>query len=117
MAAQSMVSIVSLESFSCLHHLIMISRRSRSDKLLLQPLVFCSVLQTCLLGPSPCAVFFLSDMIHPKNESILIVGAGCFGVSTAYHLLQRGYTNVTVVDRAETLPAPDGASNDLNRSQ
>ncbi|KAF5322107.1 hypothetical protein D9619_001973 [Psilocybe cf. subviscida] len=54
-------------------------------------------------------------MIHPKNEGILIVGAGCFGVSTAYHLLQRGYTNVTVVDRAETLPAPDGGSNDLNR--
>ncbi|KAF5323793.1 hypothetical protein D9619_012943 [Psilocybe cf. subviscida] len=54
-------------------------------------------------------------MIHPRNDSILIVGAGCFGVSTAFHLLQRGYTNVTIVDRAETLPAPDGASNDLNR--
>ncbi|KAF8967956.1 FAD dependent oxidoreductase [Flammula alnicola] len=54
-------------------------------------------------------------MILPKNEKIVIVGAGCFGVSTAYHLLQRGYTDVTIIDRSTTLPAPDAASNDINR--
>ncbi|KAJ7209719.1 FAD dependent oxidoreductase [Mycena pura] len=51
-------------------------------------------------------------MAHRKA---LIVGSGCFGLSTAFHLLQRGWTDVTVIDRANTLPAPDGASNDLNR--
>ncbi|KAI0260175.1 FAD dependent oxidoreductase [Gloeopeniophorella convolvens] len=50
-----------------------------------------------------------------KDDSILIVGAGCFGISTAHHLLQRGYTNITVLDRSETLPAPDAASTDLNK--
>lgn len=48
---------------------------------------------------------------------IIIVGAGCFGLSTAYHLLKRGFTNVTVLDRAETLPAKDAASTDLNKSK
>ncbi|KAG6889924.1 hypothetical protein C0992_003519 [Termitomyces sp. T32_za158] len=46
---------------------------------------------------------------------IVIVGAGCFGVSTAYHLLKRGFTEVTILDRSAVLPAPDAASNDMNR--
>lgn len=54
-------------------------------------------------------------MILP-NDKILIAGAGCFGISTAYHLLKRGYKNVTVIDRATTLPAPDAASQDINKS-
>ncbi|KAJ8475385.1 hypothetical protein ONZ45_g15631 [Pleurotus djamor] len=53
-------------------------------------------------------------MIQP-DDKILIIGAGCFGLSTAYHLLQRGFTDVTVLDKAETLPAEDAASNDLNK--
>ena len=52
-----------------------------------------------------------------RSESVLIVGAGCFGISTAYHLLLRGFTDVTVVDRSETLPAPDAASTDMNKSE
>ncbi|CAE7171239.1 unnamed protein product [Rhizoctonia solani] len=44
------------------------------------------------------------------TPSVLILGAGCFGLSTAYELLQRGYQNVTIVDRAHDLPAPDAAS-------
>jgi len=52
-----------------------------------------------------------------RNEGVLIVGAGCFGLSTAYHLLQRGFTDVTVVDRSEKIPAPDAASTDLNKSE
>ena len=48
-------------------------------------------------------------------SNYLIVGAGVFGLSTAYHLLQDGQKHVTVIDRASSLPAVDGASNDLNR--
>ena len=51
------------------------------------------------------------------DSTIVIVGAGCFGLSTAYHLLKRGFTNVTVLDRAERLPAKDAASTDLNKSK
>nr|GAT57831.1 predicted protein [Mycena chlorophos] len=45
----------------------------------------------------------------------VIIGSGCFGLSTALHLLQRGWTDITILDKAPTLPAPDGASNDFNR--
>jgi len=51
------------------------------------------------------------------DSPIVIVGAGCFGLSTAYHLLKRGFTDVTVLDRAEVLPAKDAASTDLNKSK
>jgi len=50
------------------------------------------------------------------SDKIVIVGAGCFGISTACHLLKRGYTDVTVLDRSASLPAPDAASSDFNRS-
>ncbi|KAL0581348.1 hypothetical protein V5O48_000724 [Marasmius crinis-equi] len=53
-------------------------------------------------------------MVLPEHK-IVIVGAGCFGISTAYHLLKRGFTDVTVIDRSEVLPARDAASNDFNR--
>lgn len=56
-------------------------------------------------------------MVPKHSEAIIIVGAGCFGISTAYHLLQRGYTDVTVLDRSEELPAPDAASTDINKSE
>ncbi|KAJ7647653.1 FAD dependent oxidoreductase [Roridomyces roridus] len=49
------------------------------------------------------------------DRKTLIVGSGVFGCSTALHLLKRGWTNVTIIDKASTLPAPDGASNDINR--
>jgi len=54
-------------------------------------------------------------MILP-DDKVVIVGAGCFGLSTAYHLLKRGFEDVTVLDQSMTLPAPDAASNDFNRS-
>ncbi|KAF9268707.1 FAD dependent oxidoreductase [Marasmius fiardii PR-910] len=53
-------------------------------------------------------------MVFPESK-ILIVGAGVFGTSTAYHLLKRGFTDVTVIDRSDVLPAKDAASNDFNR--
>ncbi|KAF7321586.1 DAO domain-containing protein [Mycena kentingensis (nom. inval.)] len=49
------------------------------------------------------------------TRRVVIVGSGCFGLSTAFHLLKRGWTDVTVLDKAPSLPAPDGASNDFNR--
>jgi sarcosine oxidase/L-pipecolate oxidase len=56
-------------------------------------------------------------MVSQHSEAVIIVGAGCFGISTAYHLLQRGYTDVTILDRSEKLPAPDAASTDINKSE
>jgi sarcosine oxidase/L-pipecolate oxidase len=55
-------------------------------------------------------------MVCGKEEPVLVVGGGCFGISTAYHLLKRGFKNVTVVDRSDVLPAPDAASTDLSQS-
>ncbi|KIY68064.1 FAD dependent oxidoreductase [Cylindrobasidium torrendii FP15055 ss-10] len=49
------------------------------------------------------------------TDPIVIIGAGVFGISTAYHLLKRGYTDVTVLERAPELPPADGSSNDFNR--
>jgi len=49
-----------------------------------------------------------------KESSILIVGAGVFGLSTALHLAQDGYTNITVLDR-ENVPSLYSAGNDLNK--
>lgn len=34
-----------------------------------------------------------------KEDSIIIVGAGIFGLSTALHLASSGYSDVTVFDR------------------
>lgn len=34
-----------------------------------------------------------------KQDPIIIVGAGIFGLSTAIHLAQRGYDSVTVFDK------------------
>jgi sarcosine oxidase/L-pipecolate oxidase len=43
----------------------------------------------------------MADISLEKDESILIIGAGVFGLSTALHLGQRGYTNVTVIDKQD----------------
>jgi sarcosine oxidase/L-pipecolate oxidase len=57
-----------------------------------------------------------------KKQRVVIVGAGCFGLSTAYYLLGGDnesaspprYT-VTVIDSSPTVPAPDAASSDINK--
>lgn len=51
------------------------------------------------------------------SSKIVIVGSGCFGISTALHLLRRGYKDVIVIDRAPELPAADAASTDINKSE
>lgn len=51
----------------------------------------------------------------PKpTDSIIIVGAGVFGLSTARELSKRGYSNITVLDRFPP-PAIDGSSVDISR--
>ncbi|KAH6873808.1 FAD dependent oxidoreductase [Thelonectria olida] len=57
-----------------------------------------------------------------NTDPIIVVGAGIFGLSTVIHLAQRGYTNVTLVDKQpyeETLysyfEGCDGASADINK--
>jgi sarcosine oxidase/L-pipecolate oxidase len=48
------------------------------------------------------------------DDPIVIVGAGVFGLSTALELCQRGYKNITVLDRMLP-PVPDGSSVDISR--
>lgn len=49
-----------------------------------------------------------------KSESIIVVGAGTFGLSTAWHLARAGYTDVTVIDRHDA-PSIASAGYDLNK--
>lgn len=50
------------------------------------------------------------------RPSVLIVGAGEFGASTALALLRSGrYGKITILDRASQLPAMDAASCDINK--
>lgn len=50
-----------------------------------------------------------------KDEPIIIVGAGVFGLGLAYELAAvRGYTNITVLDRHQP-PVADGSSVDVSR--
>lgn len=49
-----------------------------------------------------------------KSDSVLVVGGGTWGASTALHLARRGYTNVTVLDPYK-IPSPISAGNDINK--
>ena len=44
------------------------------------------------------------------NPSVVVVGAGALGLSTAYHLTARGATNVTVIERGQIAGASSGLS-------
>ncbi|KAL4898972.1 hypothetical protein BDW74DRAFT_171818 [Aspergillus multicolor] len=64
----------------------------------------------------------MSPQLTSKAAPIVIVGAGVFGLSTAIHLAERGYTNVKVLDKQpyhETLysydKGCDAASADTNK--
>lgn len=69
--------------------------------------------ETC---PPPSTLHTSASRTTPSSK-IVIVGSGCFGISTALHLLRRGYTDVTILDRSPVLPAPDAASTDINKSE
>lgn len=49
-----------------------------------------------------------------KNQRIVIIGAGVFGLGAALRFREEGYTSVTVLDRSMP-PVPDGSSNDISR--
>ncbi|RJE18745.1 fructosyl amine oxygen oxidoreductase [Aspergillus sclerotialis] len=49
-----------------------------------------------------------------QTSSVLIIGAGTWGTSTALHLARRGYKNVTVLD-AYPIPSAISAGNDVNK--
>lgn len=49
-----------------------------------------------------------------KDKSVLIIGGGTFGSSTAYHLSQRGYKSIKVLDRWP-IPSVEAAGNDINK--
>lgn len=49
-----------------------------------------------------------------SKPSVLIIGGGAFGTSTAFHLNKRGYKSVTVLDRFDA-PSTDAAATDLNK--
>ncbi|KAL3481718.1 FAD dependent oxidoreductase [Aspergillus californicus] len=48
------------------------------------------------------------------TSSILIIGGGTWGCSTALHLARRGYKNVKVLDPYD-IPSPIAAGNDVNK--
>lgn len=50
----------------------------------------------------------------PERPSVLIIGAGTWGVSTALYLARRGDKSVTVLDRYP-VPSPISAGNDVNK--
>lgn len=50
-----------------------------------------------------------------KDAPICILGSGAWGLSTALHLHQDGYTNITVFDRASEIPSKYSAAYDLNK--
>ncbi len=50
------------------------------------------------------------------KPSVVIVGSGEFGATTAVELLRSGnYSSVTVLDRLAQVPAVDAASTDINK--
>ncbi|KAJ5101105.1 hypothetical protein N7456_007157 [Penicillium angulare] len=50
-----------------------------------------------------------------KSDSIIIVGGGAFGLSTALHLAQKGHTDISVFDKDDSIPPRFSAANDLNK--
>ncbi|KAJ9381879.1 hypothetical protein DTO063F5_6006 [Paecilomyces variotii] len=48
------------------------------------------------------------------DSTILIIGAGTWGCSTALHLARRGYKHITVLD-PYAVPSPIAAGNDINK--
>lgn len=49
-----------------------------------------------------------------KDTRILIIGAGCFGTSAAWHLSQRGYSSIRLLDRYAP-PSIEAAATDISK--
>ncbi|WAO92483.1 DAO domain-containing protein [Fusarium falciforme] len=57
----------------------------------------------------------MSLLSMDKTSPIAIVGGGAWGLSTALHLVESGYTNITVFERDERIPSQYSAAYDLNK--
>lgn len=55
-----------------------------------------------------------SPHLDPATSTILIIGAGTWGSSTALHLARRGYKHITVLD-PHPVPSAISAGNDINK--
>ncbi|KAL9093942.1 MAG: hypothetical protein Q9165_003865 [Trypethelium subeluteriae] len=53
--------------------------------------------------------------MNKQDLPIAIIGAGAWGLSTALHLANAGYTSITVYERAAKIPSPYSAAWDLNK--
>ena len=50
-----------------------------------------------------------------KDSPVLILGGGAWGLSTALHMINTGYVDITVIERAEQIPSTYSAAWDLNK--
>lgn len=50
-----------------------------------------------------------------KDAPVIIVGGGAWGLSTALHMTNDGYSNITIYERAEQIPSPYSAAWDINK--
>ncbi|ORX35725.1 FAD dependent oxidoreductase [Kockovaella imperatae] len=50
-----------------------------------------------------------------QKQKAVIIGSGIFGMSTALWMLKDGSYDVVILEKCETVPAPDAASSDLNK--
>ena len=50
-----------------------------------------------------------------KDSPVLILGGGSWGLSTALHMSNSGYVDLTVIERAEQIPSRYSAAWDLNK--
>lgn len=50
-----------------------------------------------------------------KQSSVLIVGAGTFGLATALELAKSGYTSITVLEKDDQIPSRFSAGYDINK--
>lgn len=50
-----------------------------------------------------------------KESPVLILGGGAWGLSTALHMVNSGYSDITVIERAEQIPSRYSAAWDLNK--
>jgi sarcosine oxidase/L-pipecolate oxidase len=49
------------------------------------------------------------------DSRVTIIGGGAWGLSTALHLMQAGFTNLTVFERSERMPSRYSAGWDINK--
>lgn len=50
-----------------------------------------------------------------RDSPVLILGGGAWGLSTALHMIDSGYSDITVIERAEQIPSRYSAAWDLNK--